>query len=271
MGRFGRIALAALVVAIVGYAAIVGYFYVRQRDFQYDRGGRMYQLSETTLTNAEVVSIPSTDGAQLAGWYAPPEPGKPVILYYRGKSLSFSREYERYEVFANAGYGFLAFDYRGFGGTPGEVTQQHVLDDALAAFDWVQAKGFPVVIWGRSLGSGPATYVTAKRDARALLLESPFLSAAAVAQGAYWFLPIGWIMLDQYPLDQWIGGVGEPVFVAHGSLDPVIPVTQGEAVSRLAPQLAGLWVDAEGDHDNLWQHGIWSRAEAFFRTGVPGR
>ena len=127
-----------------------------------------------------------------------PQQGKPLILYFRGNAQSFSREHERYEAFVQAGYGFLAFDYRGFPGSPGEVTEAHVLADGLAAFDWATAKGYPIVIWGRSLGSGPATYVASQREADALLLETPFESAVAVAGDRYAFLPVDLLMSDQY-------------------------------------------------------------------------
>ena len=103
-----------------------------------------------------------------------------------------------------------------------------MLADALAAFDWLQAKGFPIVLWGRSLGSGPATYVASQREADALLLETPFISAVAVAADRYGFLPVGLLMHDQYPVDQWIKDVAEPVFVAHGTADKTIGVSHGE-------------------------------------------
>src|SRR4051794_14348682 len=162
-----RIVVGIVVVLVVAYVAVLAYVFVKQRDLQYDKGGRMFALSETTLKTAEVVSIPSADGSQLAAWYEAPLPGKPLIVYYRGNSASFSREHVRYEAMEADGFGFLAFDYRGFGGTPGEVTQEHILADGLAAFDWAKAKGFPTVIWGRSVGSGPATYVASLRDADA--------------------------------------------------------------------------------------------------------
>lgn len=270
MKVLGRLALAAVLVGALVYVGIVAYFYIRQRDEQYDRGGKMYELAETALERAELVAIPTESGAKLAGWYEPPERGKPVILYYRGKTHSFSREYERFEAFEADGYGFLGFDYRGFGGSPGEISQANVLADALAAFDWVAAKGFPVVIWGRSLGSGPATYVASEREAKALLLESPFTSAAAVAEEGYGFLPIRLIMLDQYPVDQWITKVEEPVFVAHGADDTAIRVSHGERVYALAPNPRGIWIEPGGDHDNLWEHGIWEKAKGFFAAAMMG-
>ena len=63
------------------------------------------------------------------------------------------------------------------------------------------------MLWGRSLGSGPATYVAKEREADALLLETPFHSAVAVAADRYGFVPVGLLMQDQYPVDQWIKDV----------------------------------------------------------------
>lgn len=119
------------------------------------------------------------------------------------------------------------------------------------------------MIWGRSLGSGPATYVASLRQAAALVLESPFRSAVAVAEKSYGWLPVSLIMLDQYPVDRWIRGVTEPVFVGHGTLDSAIDVSNGKAVFELAPHGTTLWIDPQGDHDNLWEHGIFQQVRAF--------
>jgi pimeloyl-ACP methyl ester carboxylesterase len=239
-----RILAGIVVVLVLAYGGVLGWIYVNQRSLQYDPGGKMFALSETKLQRAELVSIPSGDGSKLAAWYEPPEPGKPLIVYYRGKSLSFSREHERYEAMEADGYGFLAFDYRGFGGTPGDISEAHILADGLAAFDWAAQKGFPLVIWGRSLGSGPATYVAGQRKADALYLETPFDSAVAVARDWYWFLPVDILMSDKFAVDQWIAGVDEPVFVAHGTNDHTIGVAHGQRVYDLAPNRAGLWLVA---------------------------
>jgi fermentation-respiration switch protein FrsA (DUF1100 family) len=256
--------IAGLVVAVLGYCAVLGWVYANQRNLQYGAGGRMYALGETKLKRAELVAIPTADGSKLAAWYEPPEAGKPLILYFRGNWESFSREHERYEAMEADGYGFVAFDYRGFGGSPGEITETHVLEDGLAAYDWTAAKGFPIAIWGRSLGSGPATYVASRRKTDALFLETPFDSATAVARDRYWFLPVDLLMKDRYPVDQWIGKVTAPVFVAHGTADRKIAPYHGERVYALAPNKAGIWIEPGADHDDLWARGEWDRAKAFF-------
>lgn len=265
--RFG---VGAGIVVVLAYVMVMGVLYFFQRDFQYDRGGRMFALSETKLPRAELVSIPSADGSTVTGWYEPPADGKPLILYFRGNAQSFSREHERFEAFVADGYGFLAFDYRGFPGSPGEVTEENILADSLAAYDWAKAKGFPIVLWGRSLGSGPATYVASRREADALMLETPFVSAVSVAADRYGFLPVGLLMFDQFPVDQWIKDVAEPVYVAHGTADSTIGVSHGERVYALAPNKDELWIEPGAGHADLWKRGIWERAKAFFGRAEAG-
>jgi uncharacterized protein len=86
-----RIGVGAAIVAVLAYAMVLGVMYVFQRDFQYDRSGRLLALSETKLDGTELVSIPSSDGSSVAGWYEPPAEGMPVILFFRAELLARAR------------------------------------------------------------------------------------------------------------------------------------------------------------------------------------
>jgi pimeloyl-ACP methyl ester carboxylesterase len=270
-----RILIGLVALVVLAYLAALGVLYFDQRNLMYDPGSEVIALADTKLKNAEAVAIPTTDNAVVNGWYVAPAAGKPVILYYKGNADSFSSEHARFEAFATAGYGFLAFDYRGFPDSPGTITQQHILDDALAAYDWLKPKGFPIAIWGRSLGSGPATYVASRRDPEALLLETPFLSAVQVAFDRYPYMPVHWLMLDQFPVSQWIRSVKAPVYIAHGTADRTINVHNARDLYALVPNKYGLWIVPGADHGDLWKDGVWGKAQAFFADvaksiGPPG-
>lgn len=257
-------------VLLLLYVGAVTFLYLKQRDFQYSAGGEVTALSETALTNAQSVLIPTGEGVSLAGWFQPPATGRPVVLFFKGNTGSFSAEHERYEAFVADGYGFLAFDYRGFPATPGTLSEDRILEDALAAFDWLAPKDFPVVLWGRSLGTGPATYVASRRDADALLLETPFLSAVSVGQETYWFMPVSLVMLDQFRSNEWMADVTELVFVAHGTADRTIAVSHGERLYALAPHKYDLWIEPDAGHSDLWDRGLWARAKVFFEDAQRG-
>ncbi|MFD1254428.1 Alpha/beta hydrolase family protein [Devosia equisanguinis] len=260
-----RLLIAIIALVAIAYAGVVGYMYVNQRALQYAATGPVIPLADTALSGAEDIALPSGDGV-IHGWYQAPRPGLPVIVYYKGNSKSFGEEHERYEAFVAAGYGFIAFDYRGFPASPGQITEDNILADAITAYDWAAAKGDPLVIWGRSIGSGPATYVASQRDAKALLLETPFLSAVGVAAERYPYLPVYWVMQDQFRSDVWIKDVAEPVFVGHGTADTTIDVSNGERLYALAPNPYELWIVPGVGHSDLWAAGIWDKARPFFES-----
>lgn len=262
-----RILVAILVLVVILYAAVIGYMFFNQRALQYSPAGEITALAATELSQAEELQIPSGDGF-VTTWYQAPAAGMPLIVYYKGNSGSFTEEHERYAQFVADGYGFLAFDYRGFPASPGAISQDNIIADALAAYDWAAAHHDVILIWGRSLGSGPATYVASQRDAAALLLETPFLSAVTVAAERYPFLPVGLVMQDQFPSNLWIADVAEPVFVAHGTADTTIGVSNGERLYGLAPNPQTLWIVPGAGHSDLWAAGIWDQARPFFEKAV---
>ncbi|MDB5615508.1 MAG: alpha/beta hydrolase [Devosia sp.] len=262
-----RIAIFVVVLVAIVYAGAVGYMYFNQRALQYDAQGEVINLADAGLPQTENIAVPVGDSI-VNGWYQAPRAGMPLIVYYKGNSGSFTEEHERFEQFVADGYGFVAFDYRGFPASPGSISQQGILDDATAVFDWAAAKGFPIVIWGRSLGSGPSTYIASVRDAQALLLETPFLSAVTVAGERYPFLPVSLVMQDQFPVNEWIMNVAEPVLVAHGTGDTTIDVSNGERVYALAPNKDELWIEPGAGHSDMWARGIWTHARPFFERAV---
>ena len=66
-----------------------------------------------------------------------------------------------------------------------EANEDNILNDAVYVYDYVnQVLGVDqenIIVFGRSMGSGPATHVASVRRPAALLLMSPFKSIRAVA------------------------------------------------------------------------------------------
>lgn len=264
-----KIIIGVLVFLIVVYGGLLAFLYVNQRAFFFSPAGETYDPAAVGL-DAEIVTIPTSDDEVITGWYAPPSGDEPTILYLKGNSGSFSSEYERFIAFAAAGYGFFSVDYRGFPLSPGEITQDNLLADAIAAFDWLAKREDEIVVWGRSLGASPAVWVASQREAEALLLETPFYSAVSVAAERYPFAPVAWLMVDQFRSNEWIGAVEEPVFVGHGTADRTVSVSNGERLYAEAPNPFAIWIEEGADHSDLWARGIWERAQAFFMEAAQG-
>lgn len=80
----------------------------------------------------------------------------------------------------------LSMEYPGYGIYQGESNADQISIDALNVYDYlVQAQGLKendIILFGRSIGSGPATLVAANRKPCVLLLMSPFTSIRDVVQ-----------------------------------------------------------------------------------------
>lgn len=259
-----RVIIWGLVFAASLYLGAIYFLMKNQRVLQYTPGKAFLSLEEVDLPEAGRVTIPIDEYVRVRGWYIPPSADKPIIVYYKGNEGSFTEEHSRFAAMAADGYGVLAFDYRGFPMSPGEITEENILEDALAAFDWAKARGAPVVLWGRSLGSGPAVYVASQREAVAVVLESPYTASVDVAAERYPIIPVYNLMKDKFLSREWIGDVEEPIFIGHGTADKTIPVHHGRNLYELAPNGEELWISEGGTHESLWDEGIWAHGAAFF-------
>ena len=66
-----------------------------------------------------------------------------------------------------------------------------------------------------------------------MVLQAPFTSTADVGAAAYWYVPVRWLMKDQYRSDLRIGQVTAPVLILHGEQDRVVPIALGERLYEL--------------------------------------
>ncbi len=261
-----RVILWGLAFVVSLYLGTIYFMMKNQRVMQYTPGTAYLSLDEVDLPGARLVNMPIDDLINVRGWYIEPKEGMPIIVYFKGNEGSFTQDSPRYRAMNDLGYGVLAFDYRGFPMSPGEITEEGILEDSLAAFDFAAGQNVPVVLWGRSLGTGPAVYVASKREVAAVLLESPYTATVDVAAERYPIIPVQRVMKDQFLSREWIGDVEEPIFVAHGTADKTIPVHHGKDLFGMAPNGQELWIVEGGTHSSLWEAGILERAHDFYQA-----
>ena len=116
-------------------------------------------------------------------------------------------------------------EYPGYGVYIGKPSQEQILIDAEILFDYLQYYiGIPtenIIVFGRSLGSGPATFLASRRNPGALLLMSPFTSLKDVARGVAGKL--GSLLIpDQFRNIDEISSVLCPTFFVHGKGDSLV-------------------------------------------------
>lgn len=257
-----------LILVVVGYGGFAALLYFAQRAIMYVPDPARVAPVPAGLPEAEELMLATRDGERVIAWHVPPRDDRPVVLYFHGNGGNLSDRVPRFRALAAHGQGILALSYRGYGGSSGRPTEAGLLADASATYEEA-IRRYPadrVVLWGESLGTGVAVALAAERDVKALVLEAPFASTLEIAASAYPFLPVSWLMKDQFRSDLRAGRIGAPTLIMHGARDSVIPIASGERLFALISAPKQFVRFADGDHNDLDVHGATETALKFMEA-----
>ena len=167
-----------------------------------------------------------------------------VILYLHGNADHLDRYWPRIKLLANTGhknrFGVFAVEYRGFGLSEGTPTEEGMYVDADAAMKWLKEQGLTddrLVVYGFSLGSAPATELTANArtlQPSKLMLENPFASDEVMVEDASGLtLPGSYFSDLEIDNGDEIQKIEEPFFWMHGTSDAFLQIgTHGETIFK---------------------------------------
>lgn len=200
-----------------------------------------YHMSEDVLNESVYISALSDNS--------------PVILYMHGNTgtRAIGHRVELYRYLSEVlGYHVITFDYRGFANSECYPSEIGMMEDGRLIWKWVRAKapGAKVYIWGHSLGSAAATYLTKDlcqtNDLPAgLILEAPFPSIAAAGENhpfsmPYWpVMPIfSYLVLQRFEQKfesiKRFDYIRTPILILHGHGDSVVPFHLGKEMHEAA-------------------------------------
>ncbi len=214
----------------------------------------------------------------LEVWHIPPPDGcsgGPTVLFCHGNAGNLylpQARGDRFLALHQAGAEVWAFDYRGYGNSPGRPSEEGLYEDALAVHQLARShhpSGRPFVLFGRSLGGGVATYLASHQEPDALILESTFTSLRDVY--------VNWAgtrlaahVSHHFPSQQRLAALSCPLLVIHGTQDWVVPYPLGERLYESSPAPKKLVTIEGAGHNNLQRvaAGRYEKELAEFLNGV---
>lgn len=173
----------------------------------------------------------------IDGWTA----SQGAMLYCHGNGGNLSHRSEAIRVWQQSvKQSILIFDYPGYGRSEGQPSEAGCYASAEAAYHWlVRDRAIApekVLLYGDSLGAAVAVEMATRHAHRALVLSKPFTSIADMARNQLPWLPARWLIRNRFDSLAKIGRCRQPIFMAHGSADTLVPYTQGERLFAAAPQ-----------------------------------
>jgi pimeloyl-ACP methyl ester carboxylesterase len=149
-------------------------------------------------------------------------------------------------------------EYRGYDGLHPFPSYTASALDARAALDYLRdtlrVPPSHIVVFGHSLGSAIAAELAAAVPPRALVLQSPFSTARAMA--ARMFVPgltLFWQLISRVHFNTIarVRSLASPVWVAHGDRDVIIPVHMGREVFAAAAHKGDLLIVHGAGHNDV--------------------
>lgn len=210
------------------------------------------------------------DGVVLRGWRL--NPGQPrALLYFGGNAEEIGWQRERYRRWF-PGHTIYLVAYRGYGASDGSPSEAALKADALALYDLVTGAHAAVDVLARSVGTGVALHLAARRDIGRLALITPYDSLVAVAGHHYPWVPVHWLLRERFDATADAARVTSPTLLLIASHDEIIPPVHAERLAGAFPQLPTMqWLDSDHNttdmdgrfalalqrhfRDAAWQHG----------------
>jgi fermentation-respiration switch protein FrsA (DUF1100 family) len=183
------------------------------------------------------VTFAAADGVELHGWLIA---GRipTTVLYSHGNGGNIGDRVRVARLLVEQlGAGVFMYDYRGYGRSQGAPSEAGLVSDAVGARAALLREGVGaehLVYFGRSLGSAVTVDLALAHPPRGVVLESPFTSVRAMANGV---LPgAGYLFRTRWDSLAKIGGLRAPLLVIHGESDEVVPFAHGRALFEAAPE-----------------------------------
>ena len=250
-----RMRMLSVVVFLAGAVTIaLALVWVLQRRMIYFPLTQDVPHAASALERAEDVTFETADGLPLHGWFASPaQSNGATVLIFNGNAGDRSSRAPLAAALTRAGFSVLLFDYRGYGGNPGQPTEPGLVADARAARQYVGSRAdvdrARLVYFGESLGAAVAVALAVEQPPAALVLRSPFTSLADMARLQFPFLPT-FLLRDRFESLNRISRVDCPVLVITGDRDNVVPPAQSRRLYEAAPGPKRFVQIARADHND---------------------
>ena len=210
--------------------------------------------------------LTTPSGLRLHAYYCPasaqdshssllphPAQGNWVVMYCHGNGTNISFLFPSVEdIQQHLGADVFLFDYRGYGRSDGQPSEQGLYEDTMTAYRFLtETKNIHperLLVLGRSLGGGLATQLATKVPFKALILQNTFTSMPAAGWSRYPWLPVPWMMRNRYPNIHRLAEIERPVHLTFGDDDQVVPPSHSQRLYEVAREPKAIFRVEGGSH-----------------------
>ena len=259
--RFRRRLGRAVVVLLLVVGLTMGILAAFQRQLIYFPDSTPVPTAGEVIEGARDVTLHTSDGLDLHAWFVPASSAshrRMAVLVAPGNGGNRLGRVGLANELSRRGFAVLLMDYRGYGGNPGDPSEDGLARDAMAAARALEELGYPAertIYFGESLGTGVVAALQARRTPAGVVLRSPFPELADVGSHHYPWLPVRTLLRDEFRTSESLSDSKVPVTVIYGDRDSIIPSELSARVADEAPALVERMVIPGADHNDAVMFG----------------
>ena len=223
----------------------------------------------------EDVFLTTSDGVKIHAWYVTHPDARLSILWFHGNAGNLENRRPMLGKLRELPANVLAVDYRGFGRSEGSPDEPGLYLDARAAYDWLAERTAPsnIVVFGESLGGGPACELASQVPCGGLIIQSAFTMAPDMAYRVMPFFPARYFMRTKFDNAAKVADIKVPKLFIHGRDDEIIPFELGERLFAAAAEPKECAWFERGGHNYLASdnsEAYTARLRSFLSRIAPG-
>ncbi|OEU60341.1 MAG: hypothetical protein BA870_01670 [Desulfuromonadales bacterium C00003094] len=268
-----------LIFMLLALASSAHTFDAMDRHYIFFPERTLHATPEAAGLDYEEVRFPAADGVRLHGWLLPGKAERPLLLFAHGNAGNISHRIDNLAQFQSLGLTVFIFDYRGYGLSEGQISEQGSYNDMRGALAWLQQRGWKpqqMIYFGRSLGAGVAMQMAVEVPPAGLVLESAFTSVASMG---WYHQPLSYALLGWWALSSRYDNLGKidqlrcPLLLFQGESDRIVPPKMAHQLFARAPHPKTLYLIPGAGHNNTYDVGgqpYWSQWRDFIeRSFLP--
>jgi pimeloyl-ACP methyl ester carboxylesterase len=274
---FQKFLLPVIRILIFAYIGLAIALYFGQSNLVFMPSRDVLETPKSMGIKFEDIQLTTKDNVNLSAWLIPAKDndpiGKGIILFCHGNGGNISNRTSYLPIFKDLGLSTFLFDYRGYGKSEGQPSEEGTYADVEAAWQYLtQERKIPpqkIIVYGESLGGAIASYIVqttaqqnSQNSAAGLILASTFTSISDRAAELYPFLPIRLLSRFNYNSRDRLPNIKIPVLIIHSTDDEIIPFHHGDRNFQVANAPKKL-VKLRGNHNE----GFLDSLETY-RTGI---
>ena len=199
------------------------------------------------------IAMNETDTLNMIRFFPADSIPKGAVIYFHGNRGNVTRYEDEARMFLNHGYEVWMPDYPTFGKTTGALTEENMDKQAKEVYKLVHSKftAENIIVYGRSLGSGVASYIAVNEKCARLVLETPYYSIPDLMSSYAPVYPTSRMAHFKFPVGEYLQDVKVPVLIFQGTKDGTVPYRCAVKLKNVLKPGDEFVTIENGEHNNL--------------------